>query len=68
MLDVPYISLDMLQWEPGWRETPTDEFRKKIRKALDQDERGWVADGNYLHKGGIVVEHEATDIICEFIT
>lgn len=64
-LGVPYISFDELFWLPGWKETPTDEFRAKIRAALDHSDRGWVADGDYTTKLGDIVTNEATDIVCE---
>jgi len=64
MLAVPHVSLDALCWQPGWRETPTPEFQEKVRKALDQDPRGWVVDGNYTKKLGEVIEDKSTDIIC----
>ena len=38
----------------------------KVRAALDQDQRGWVVDGNYTSKLGSMVQDEATDIICGF--
>ncbi|RDB19844.1 hypothetical protein Hypma_013132 [Hypsizygus marmoreus] len=62
-LGVPYVSLDRLYWEPGWKETPQKEFQAKIRAALDQSDKGWVVDGNYDLKGGNMVSNEATDIV-----
>jgi len=64
ILGVPYISLDRLFWQPGWEETPRDEFEDKIRAASDQCERGWVADGEYTRRGGLVAQELATDLIC----
>lgn len=65
LLGVPYISLDVLFWQPGWEITPTDEFRAKVRAALDRADGGWVVDGNYTSRLGTMVHDEATDIICE---
>ena len=65
ILGVPYISLDRLFWQPGWKETPKDEFEEKIRVALDQYERGWVVDGEYTRRGGLVAQEQATDVICQ---
>jgi len=62
-LGVPYISLDKLFWLPGWKKTPKDEFRAKIRAALDQSDRGWVLDGDYTKRLGDIVIKEATDIV-----
>ncbi|KAF9463645.1 hypothetical protein BDZ94DRAFT_1321601 [Collybia nuda] len=63
LLGVPYVALDRLYWEPGWKETPFDEFQAKIRKALDQSDKGWVVDGSYSEKGGNMVLEECTDMI-----
>ncbi|KIJ94882.1 hypothetical protein K443DRAFT_683397 [Laccaria amethystina LaAM-08-1] len=63
ILGVPYISLNRLFWQPGWKETPRDEFEEKIRAALDQCERGWVVDGEYTRRGGLVAQELATDVI-----
>jgi len=67
LLGVPYISMDRIMWQPGWVETPPEVFRKNLRAALDQDERGWVADGNYDRRGGLMAFEESTDVICQLI-
>jgi adenylate kinase family enzyme len=41
-LGVPAIQLDALFWNPGWVETPDDDFRKKVSAAIDQARDGWV--------------------------
>jgi len=63
ILGVPYISLDRLFWQPGWKETPRDEFEEGIRAVLGQCERGWVVDGEYTRRGGLVAQELATDVI-----
>ncbi|KAI0358708.1 hypothetical protein OH77DRAFT_1208164 [Trametes cingulata] len=63
ILNVPYISLDVLFFAPGWRERPGDDFRAAVRAALDGNPRGWIVDGNYTSKLGGIVSDEATDII-----
>jgi len=62
-INVPYISLDHYYWQPGWGETPRDEFRNKVQTALEQNRSGWVIDGNYTGRVGDLVDQEATDII-----
>ncbi|HEX8287529.1 MAG TPA: DNA topology modulation protein [Pyrinomonadaceae bacterium] len=42
---LPVVHLDMLYWNPGWVETPKDEWSEKVEKALSGDE--WILDGNY---------------------
>ncbi|KAF7324591.1 hypothetical protein MKEN_00500400 [Mycena kentingensis (nom. inval.)] len=58
---VPFISLDTLHWNPGWRESCADEMRKRIQETLVACPHGWVIDGNYTRKGGDLVESSATD-------
>ena len=53
-------------WNPGWNATLPDEFQAKLRSFTDQhQEKGWVADGNYMRRGGKILTEEATDIICQ---
>lgn len=59
--------MDTLMWQPGWVEAPPEVFREGLRAALDQDERGWVADGNYDGRGGLLAFEESTDVICQLI-
>jgi hypothetical protein len=58
--------LDELYWKPGWRESSLEEFQAKIRQKLDQDDRGWIVDGNYESRGGDMVLPESTDLICKY--
>jgi len=59
--------MDTFMWQPGWVEASPEVFRERLRAALDQDERGWVADGNYDRRGGLMAFEEATDVICQLI-
>jgi len=45
LLDVPFVELDALYWQPGWVGSNEDEFREKIREATAGD--GWVVAGGY---------------------
>jgi adenylate kinase family enzyme len=45
-LGVPHVELDALFWLPDWQEPDDEEFRAKVKAALDVP-GGWVADGNY---------------------
>lgn len=42
---VPYVELDALHWEPGWKHADGEVFRQRVRDALSAP--GWVVDGNY---------------------
>lgn len=44
-LDVPFIELDSIFHQAGWRDLPREEFRQRVTDALVPE--GWVVDGNY---------------------
>jgi adenylate kinase family enzyme len=58
---VPHVELDALHWNPGWEETPPDEFKQRVAAALDAD--GWVVDGNYRGKLGNFVLDQADLVV-----
>jgi adenylate kinase family enzyme len=60
-LRVPHIELDALFWQPGWVETPPDEFKQRVSAALPPG--GWVADGNYRSKLGTYVLDQADRVV-----
>lgn len=41
----PFIELDALFWNPGWVQTPRDEFRRRVAEAIAPER--WAAGGNY---------------------
>ena len=66
ILGVPLLSLDTVMWKPGWSMTSPEEFQAKLRSYMDQhQETGWVADGDYMRRGGLIMHEEATDVVCE---
>ncbi len=44
-LALPVHHLDRLFWQPGWKETPKDEWRRVQEELCAQPE--WILDGNY---------------------
>ncbi len=44
-LDLPFIDLDDLYWEPGWHEVGHAELARRLRPHLEGS--GWVVVGNY---------------------
>lgn len=44
LLGVPFVELDALHFEPGWKSSPL--FRTRVRDATRGD--GWVVSGSYL--------------------
>ncbi|KAF9224169.1 hypothetical protein BS17DRAFT_753230 [Gyrodon lividus] len=63
ILNVPYISLDTLFWNPNWTPSTTENFRAKVLQRLAENERGWVVDGNYTRYLQKLVTERATDIV-----
>ncbi len=48
ILDVPFVELDAINWQPNWvglNASDPDEFERRIRAATSGD--GWVAAGSY---------------------
>src|SRR5579875_3422691 len=48
-LDLPFVSIDRIYWQPGWREPNLDEFSSKM--TLEAEKPAWVMDGNYMTRG-----------------
>ena len=62
-LGLTYIELDALHHGPDWREPTAEEFRARVREAMDGAPGGWVIDGNYDSKLGDLVVDEADTIV-----
>jgi adenylate kinase family enzyme len=60
ILGVPYLELDSIFHQPGWRPLPQPDFREAARAAAAGD--GWVIDGNYSAVQSIVWERADTVI------
>jgi adenylate kinase family enzyme len=58
---VPHVELDALFWKPSWEETPSDEFKERVSVAIGTD--GWVVDGNYRSKLGMLVLDQADVVV-----
>ena len=52
-LDLDFIELDALFWEPNWKEADDEVFRKRVETATSlqrgksENSSGWVVAGNY---------------------
>ena len=47
-LEVPYVELDALNWEPGWiglTDANPEELERRIKRATNGD--GWIVAGSY---------------------
>ncbi|KAK6518857.1 hypothetical protein TWF281_003548 [Arthrobotrys megalospora] len=64
VLNLPYIPLDEVFWNPNWNAPSNEEFQSRVAEVLEKHrETGWVIDGNYSRRMGEVVKHERTDCI-----
>ena len=57
-LGVPFVELDSIFHQAGWRPLPRGEFRARVREALAAD--AWVVDGNYSAVRDLVWERADT--------
>jgi len=62
-LGVPHIELDALHHGLDWQEAPADVFQERVRAAFDAAPDGWVADGNYRAKLGLLVLERADTLV-----
>jgi len=62
-LDLPYVELDALHHGPNWSEPTDEEFRARVREAMEAAPDGWVIDGNYEVKLGDTVLGAADAIV-----
>ncbi|MBV9539628.1 MAG: hypothetical protein JO167_00020 [Alphaproteobacteria bacterium] len=61
---IPYIELDAINWQAGWRDLNThdpEEFRRRVTAATASE--SWVSDGNYGGVVGPVVMGRATYVV-----
>lgn len=47
-IGVPVVHLDALYWKPGWVESETEEFVRRVEAAHAGE--AWVSDGNFASK------------------
>lgn len=45
IMGLPLIHLDKEYWQPGWGETPREQWLEKVKSFAAGDE--WIIDGNY---------------------
>jgi adenylate kinase family enzyme len=63
-LNVPYIELDAINWQAGWRDLNThepEEFQRRVFAALSGE--AWVSDGNYGGAVGPSTLRRATHLV-----
>lgn len=62
-LELPFVELDALHHGPNWAEPTDEEFRARVREAMDAMPDGWVIDGNYERKLGDLVIGPADTLV-----
>jgi adenylate kinase family enzyme len=62
-LNLTYIALDALYHGPNWSEPTIEEFRARVRTAMDAAPEGWVIDGNYDSSLGDTVVSAADTVV-----
>jgi len=61
LLDVPYVELDAIHHQAGWRELPAEELRREVEPIVAGD--GWVIDGAYRSKLGHLTMDAADTVV-----
>jgi adenylate kinase family enzyme len=63
-LDLPFVSIDRIYWQPGWREPVISDFT--TRMMLEAEKPAWVMDGNYITNGAGALRRERADTLIWF--
>ena len=63
-LALPYVSIDALFWQPGWREPDMPAFSAAMAKVAAKD--AWIIDGNYIRHGAGELRRARADTVFWF--
>jgi adenylate kinase family enzyme len=63
-LGLPFVSIDQIYWQPGWREPKPEEFTTKM--TLEAEKPAWVIDGNYMRSGAGELRRARADTVLWF--
>jgi adenylate kinase family enzyme len=63
-LRLPFVSIDQIYWQPGWREPKLEDFT--TRMMLEAEKPAWVMDGNYTRYGAGDLRRARADTILWF--
>jgi len=61
ILGVPFVELDAIHWQAGWRELDADDLRRRVAPLVARD--AWVIDGSYRGKLGDLVLEAADTVV-----
>lgn len=60
-IGVPFVELDAIHWQAGWRELDARELRRRVEALVARD--AWVIDGVYRGKLGHLVLDAADTVV-----
>jgi adenylate kinase family enzyme len=63
-LRLPFVSIDRIFWQPGWREPNPADFAAAM--TLEAEKPAWVIDGNFLTDGASALRRERADTVFFF--
>jgi adenylate kinase family enzyme len=63
-LRLPFVSIDQIHWQPGWREPAPQEFNAKMTREAEKP--AWVMDGNYTRNGAGELRRARADTVLWF--
>ena len=63
-LGLPFVSLDRLFWQPGWREPAMEDFTAAVTREAEKP--AWIIDGNYLRYGAAELRRARADVVVWF--
>ena len=63
-LGIPFVSLDRLFWQPGWREPVKADFTATVTREAEKP--AWVIDGNYMTYGAGELRRARADAVVWF--
>jgi adenylate kinase family enzyme len=61
---LPFVSIDKIYWQPGWREPAPEDFSANMTREADKPT--WVIDGNYMRSGAGPLRRERADTVFWF--
>src|SRR5882724_5252701 len=61
---LPFVSIDRIHWQPGWREPKREEFTAWMTREAEKP--SWVMDGNYTSHGAGELRRARADAIIWF--
>ena len=63
-LDLPFVELDALHWEPDWASAPAEVFGRRVAERVAAER--WVVDGNYSAIRDLVWERADTVVWLDY--